>query len=105
MHIADRSLFLAMARSLWAFDFEQAVDAQTGKKIVPDANDLAEGLFICPRPFQANIVPRSDKKASRVKEEWAQVQELLDENMQWKKAPEGLKWGDHELDTEGMLDG
>ncbi|KAI0868661.1 cytochrome P450 [Hypoxylon argillaceum] len=40
MHIADRNLFLAMSRLLWAFDFRRPVDKSTGKEIVPDMEDL-----------------------------------------------------------------
>ncbi|RYP78222.1 hypothetical protein DL771_000699 [Monosporascus sp. 5C6A] len=96
MHIADRSLFLAISRTLWAFDFKPAVDEKTGQEIIPDMDDLADGLFICPNPFKANIAPRSELKGTLVKKEWDQVRELLDESMQWKTVPEGLIWRDYE---------
>ncbi|KAI0430783.1 cytochrome P450 [Xylaria sp. FL1042] len=106
MHIADRSLFLGMSRILWAFDLKPAVDAQTGREILPDVNNVVDGLFVCPQPFPANIVPRSASRAVRVKEEWKVVQHLLDEKKQWKTVPEGLKWRDYEpLDgDEGVYD-
>ncbi|KAK8862915.1 cytochrome P450 [Apiospora arundinis] len=96
MHIADRSLFLAMSRLLWAFDFRRAVDESTGREIVPDMGDLTEGIFVLPRPFQARITPRSESRARRVREEWDKVAALLDEDMQWKTVPEGLVWRDYE---------
>ncbi|PHH90751.1 hypothetical protein CDD83_2747 [Cordyceps sp. RAO-2017] len=98
MHIADRSLFLAMSRTLWAFDLAPAVDDTTGREVLPDADDLVDGLFICPRPFQARIVPRSASKAAQVREEWAKARQLLDKKMQWETVPEGLKWKDYEPD-------
>lgn len=106
MHIADRSLFLAMARTLWAFDYKRAVDEKTGQEIIPDVNNMVDGLFACPQPFKANIVPRSASRAAQVKQEWARVQHLLDESMQWKTVPEGLKWRDYEplSDNEEMVD-
>ncbi|KAI1081433.1 cytochrome P450 [Whalleya microplaca] len=94
MHIADRSLFLAISRLLWAFDFRKAVDEATGEEIVPDMGDLTEGLLIQPKPFKADIVPRSAFKAERVREEWSKMTELLDDEMQWKNVPEGLIWKD-----------
>ncbi|KAH9983676.1 cytochrome P450 [Xylariaceae sp. FL0662B] len=94
MHIADRSLFLAVSRLLWAFDFRRAVDESTGEAIVPNMADLTEGLFVQPKPFEADIVPRSTLKAERVREEWRQMTELLDAEMQWKSVPEGLIWKD-----------
>ncbi|KAK7948932.1 uncharacterized protein PG986_009818 [Apiospora aurea] len=100
MHIADRSLFLAISRLLWAFDFRRPVDEVTGKEIVPDMADLTEGLFVMPRPFRAVITPRSEARARRVREEWEAVKGLLDEEMQWKTVPEGLVWRDYEESGE-----
>ncbi|KAI1773434.1 cytochrome P450 [Hypoxylon cercidicola] len=98
MHIADRSLFLAMSRMLWAFDFEKAVDEGTGQEIVPDMEELVpeNGLLVQPKPFQANIKPRSEWKANQVREEWHKMRKLLDNDMQWETVPEGLIWRDYE---------
>ncbi|RDW79387.1 hypothetical protein BP6252_04025 [Coleophoma cylindrospora] len=96
MHIADRSLFLAISRLLWAFDFNRAIDETTKQEIVPDSADVSDGLFIMPNPFRANIVPRNESKVTLLRREWAQMQELLDEEMQWKTVPEGLIWNDYE---------
>ncbi|KAF2963027.1 hypothetical protein GQX73_g10544 [Xylaria multiplex] len=95
-----------MSRILWAFNVNRAVDEKTGKEILPDINNVVDGLFVCPQPFPANIVPRSASRAARVREEWAQVQHLLDENKQWKVVPEGLKWRDYEPlgGEEGVFD-
>lgn len=90
MHIADRSIYLAISRLLWAFDFRRAMDADTKQEVVPDMDDLVDGMMCFPSPFQANIVPRSAYKAQCVREEWAEVAKLLDEEMQWKMVPEGL---------------
>lgn len=81
---------------LWAFDFEKATDEITGKEIIPDMEDLTEGLLVQPKPFKATIKPRSEWKAQRVREEWGKMTELLDDEMQWKTVPEGLIWGDYE---------
>jgi len=102
MHIADRSLFLAMARTLWAFDVKRALDSKTGKEIIPDIDNIEDGLFICPKPFEADISPRNQKRAVQVQEEWGKIAELLDDEMQWKNVPEGLKWRDYEPDDEGI---
>ncbi|RYP04548.1 hypothetical protein DL765_010156 [Monosporascus sp. GIB2] len=96
MHIADRSLFLAISRLLWAFDFRRPVDESTGQEIVPDMEELTEGFFMVPKPFRAHIVPRSEYKAQRVREEWSKMTELLDSELQWKSVPEGVIWRDYE---------
>lgn len=89
MHIADRSLFLSISRLLWAFNFEKAVDAQ-GREIVPDENDLTEGLLVQPHPFPAKITPRSEKHVQAIRKEWEGCQTLLDESKQWKEVPKGM---------------
>jgi len=96
MHIAERSLFLAISRLLWAFEFGRAVDEITGQEIIPDMSDLSEGLFVLPNLFRANIHPRDASKAQKVKDEWSEVAKLLDKEMQWKTVPEGLIWRDFE---------
>ncbi|KAI0861227.1 cytochrome P450 [Xylaria cubensis] len=95
MHIADRTMFLAIARVLWAFDLRRATDKKTGEEVVPEMDDLTSGLFAEPMPFQAAIIPRAGKVA-RVREEWRKMQSLLDDNMQWKAVPQGLVWRDYE---------
>lgn len=99
MHIAERSLFLVISRLLWAFDVGKAHDAN-GAEIVPDAGDLTEGLFILPKPFPAKIVPRSSAKAEKVREEWKKMEELLDEDLQWKVLPDGLIWKEYKQAAE-----
>lgn len=97
MHIADRSIFLAISRLLWAFDFKRAVDPATGKELIPDMNDLAEGVMAFPKHFPTNIVPRSAEREKAVRKEWEKVAKLLDSNGQWKTVPEGLIWQDEQL--------
>lgn len=96
MHIADRSMFFAMSRLLWGFDFKRAIDPVTGQEIIPDDRELTEGIFAIPKPFPADIVPRSAHKAARLREVWAEMLELLDEDLQWKVVPEGIIWRDYE---------
>lgn len=93
MHIAERSLFLAVTRLLWAFDFKQAVDPITGKlKPLPDVDNLVGGLTIQPAPFEVAIVPRNKEKADQVRNFWKESEDkLLDtETKQWKTVPEGM---------------
>ncbi|KAI3393066.1 hypothetical protein diail_4775 [Diaporthe ilicicola] len=89
MHIADRSLFLSISRLLWAFNIEKAVDAQ-GIEIVPDQDELTEGVLVQPKPFPAKITPRSEKHAQAIREEWEQCQPLLNNRNQWKEIPKGM---------------
>lgn len=89
MHIADRSMFLAISRLLWAFNFDKAVNAH-GAKITPDQDDLMEGLLTRPSSFPAKITPRSEKHAQMLRDEWDECRILLDEDEQWRDIPKGM---------------
>ncbi|KAK6209383.1 hypothetical protein LQW54_006371 [Pestalotiopsis sp. IQ-011] len=86
IHIAERSLYLAVARLLWAFDFAQSIDPITNVEVpISDMDDLQGGMFVMPRPFRAKITPRDACKARLVKEAWSEARTtLLDEHLQWK---------------------
>ena len=104
MHIAERSLFLAMARMLWAFNFDKAVD-DNGNPITPDINNLTQGLFVLPEPFQSVIIPRSEKHAEMIRDAWSECERtLLDhETKQWKKVPEGMAFSTYEPSKDIMM--
>lgn len=86
-------MYLAIARLLWAFDFRTATHPHSGERLVPDMDDLKDGLFVQPQPFPVQITPRDDDKAQAIRGEWHQTsRDLLDETGQWKKVPEGVVW-------------
>ncbi|KAK3686112.1 cytochrome P450 [Podospora appendiculata] len=78
MHIADRSMFLAIAR------------APYGREITPDPDDLTSGLVVEPRPFPLKITPRSELRAALVRRAWKECQVSLDAGGQWREVPEGV---------------
>lgn len=91
MHVAARSLYLAMSRLLWAFDIEPAVDAD-GNRIMPDPDDLTQGFVCAPAEFPAKLTPRSPERADMCRREWENMSEALDpETKQWKVSPTMLK--------------
>lgn len=89
MHVVDRTLFLFIARLLWAFDISKAVDGD-GNELTPDQDDLVGGFLMQPRRFPVKITPRSESRAATVRKAWAACQELLDEEQQWKETPAGM---------------
>ncbi|KAH7383957.1 putative cytochrome P450 [Pyrenochaeta sp. MPI-SDFR-AT-0127] len=103
MHIADRSIYLAISRLLWAFDFKRAVDPKTQQEIIPSMDDLADGMMSLPHPFEAKIAPRSAHKAQCIREEWAEVSKLLDGVGQWKEVPKGLIWNDEQAQAADLI--
>lgn len=84
MHVAERSLFLAMSRLLWAFD----VHPVPGK--TPNPAKLSQGILATPEKFDADIRPRKGR-ADQVRSIWEDAQSVLDEAEQWKTLPDGLR--------------
>jgi cytochrome P450 len=89
MWVADRSLFLGITGILWSFSITPKKDAQ-GRDMLPDADDLVVAIAAKPATFEANILPRDEKRARIVRGEWEGAQRLLNpRTKQWKEAPEG----------------
>ncbi|KNG45206.1 cytochrome p450 [Stemphylium lycopersici] len=101
MHIAERSLFFAISRMLWAFDFGLACDKQ-GREVIPDPTDLPGGFLVQPRAFPARITPREEKRCVVIREEWEKMRGLLDEEEQWRELPKGLVFKDYHV-TEKLV--
>lgn len=101
IHIAERSLFLAAACLLWAFDIS------TPDPGAIDTEDLRGGLAMVPAPFECHIRPRDARRADLVRREWSRMQEeFLDPTtQQWSKAPDGLPlstYSEARVDSEGF---
>jgi len=93
MHIAERSLFMGIARMLWAFNFERAVD-ERGVPYPVDIDDFVGGIAVQPADFKVNIVPRSKEKADIIRQSWKDAEaNLLDpQTKQWLQVPPGMKF-------------
>ncbi|OIW29095.1 cytochrome P450 [Coniochaeta ligniaria NRRL 30616] len=70
-HVAEYSLYINLARVLWAFDIGPKI-GDDGKP-VPPAEGFFDGVMAVPRPFECEIRPRSEGKAEMVREMWSQV--------------------------------
>lgn len=91
--LAENSLFLSIARILWAFTIGKAADPNGQGDITPDPEALVGGLAVAPAPFPAKIVPRSEQRARVVHEEWISAQvELRADDQQWRK-PQDIRAG------------
>lgn len=69
--IARNSLFLLLARLLWAFDIKHAVDKKTGQRIEVDDMAFGSGFVSKPNHFPAVFEPRSSRHREVVANEWA----------------------------------
>lgn len=67
-NVARNSLFVAIARLLWAFDIKPARD-ERGQDVVVDATATADGLNTRPLPFAARFLPRDSDCRSVVEHE------------------------------------
>jgi cytochrome P450 len=92
MHVAERSLFLGIARMLWAFKFEPQLDAK-GSPILPDPDKLTQGFVCQPETYPVKIVSRSEDRAKLVVREWEDAQHdcLNPTTKQWQQSPADLK--------------
>ncbi|RSM07410.1 hypothetical protein CEP52_005265 [Fusarium oligoseptatum] len=90
IHIAERSLFLAISRFFWGFNFSAAKD-EHGNPVQYDAEDLVGGITVQPADFPAVIEARSKRRADIIREEAQESEKSLDpETLQWIKVPEGM---------------
>jgi cytochrome P450 len=76
VHVAEKSLFLNIARVLWAFNISKKVGPD-GKAIEPNTA-MVPGWMTIPQPFECSITPRSEKKAGLIKRYWTEAKNKLE---------------------------
>jgi len=75
VHVAEKSLYLNIARVLWAFNISKKVDS-SGNEVEPNAA-MVPGWMTIPQPFECSITVRSDKKKALITEIWNEAKEGL----------------------------
>ncbi|CZR65934.1 related to O-methylsterigmatocystin oxidoreductase [Phialocephala subalpina] len=83
IHVAERTLFIAISRLLWTFSITKDQDMD-GNEIYIPPDEVDQSLAACPPPFKCKIVPRDGKRTKIVVEEWAKATALLDGNGNYK---------------------
>lgn len=82
MHLARNSLFISIARILWAFDILPArTDAEGGgrdEEILPDRWNFTNGFNSKPVSFPCTVKIRSVRAAEGVEKEWDVARQKLD---------------------------
>lgn len=76
IHLAERNLFLGIAKLLWAFNFAPGKDA-SGNAIEPDTDILtgySEGIIVCVKPFSLEVTPRSEAIRATIMREFKQAE-------------------------------
>lgn len=81
-HVAMNSLFINIARLLWTFNIEHAIDSG-GRKIEADPLGYTQGFNSGPLPFKARFVVRSEERRAALEKAWENAEKnasvLLDE--------------------------
>jgi hypothetical protein len=76
IHLAERNIFLGIAKLLWAFSVEKEMD-ENGRPLDPDtdyATGWNEGLVTCTKEFPGRIIPRSAERVETIMREFAQAE-------------------------------
>lgn len=79
IHLAERNLFLAIAKIIWAFSIKPAVDEQ-GKEVELDINPqtgYGEGFLLCVKDFPCKITPRSEARRETIMREFNEAQKVF----------------------------
>ena len=63
IYLAERNLWLAMAKLLWAFEFKENMRAPVD---VDPSTGCSEGFLTCAKPFVADIGPRGEGRRKTI---------------------------------------
>ncbi|TVY25635.1 Cytochrome P450 monooxygenase [Lachnellula hyalina] len=72
VHVAERSLFIGVARTLWGFNISK-VKGANGDFIEPETG-MVRGFLSVPKPFECEINPRSAKHAKIIRETFREAE-------------------------------
>ena len=70
---AERELFIAVSKILWAFDIQPGIDENGNEREIDIdlETGFQEGIIVEPYPFQCDIRPRSEKRKQVIYKELA----------------------------------
>ena len=79
-YIAYNSLFIIVARILWAFDIKRPCEFVDGKRVEVEIDPLArtEGLSSAPEPFEVVFKARTEMAKEVVRREWNDAERTVD---------------------------
>lgn len=72
-YIAMNSLYVNIARLLWAFDIEHATDSK-GNRVEVDPLAYTQGFNSGPLPFKARFVVRGEGRKTEIERQWASAE-------------------------------
>lgn len=77
VHLAERNMWRIAAKLLWAFEFAEPVDPESGKVVHLDPHAYNPGILQAPLPFNVRITPRSKAHIETIRRELAEAEGLL----------------------------
>mgnify|MGYP002380122861 FL=1 len=77
IHLAERSMWRITAKLLWAFEFEEPIDPETGEVKHLDPNAYTSSNLVCPLPFDIRVKLRSAEHGEVIRRELANAEEFL----------------------------
>jgi len=80
IHVAQNSLFILLARTVWGFNVSKSVGPD-GQVIEPETKS-EPGFVVSPMKFPCHLTPRSEKHARIIDESWKKAQE---EGCHWSR--------------------
>lgn len=92
LHLAENSLYITLAKILWAFDILPPLDPD-GREIPVDCSDDAyePGANTLPKPFKCRFIPRTAKIQQTMRDEWRRANE------------QGFMLRDQRVNADGMV--
>ncbi|KAF2493596.1 putative O-methylsterigmatocystin oxidoreductase [Lophium mytilinum] len=92
MHLAENSVFITMAKILWAFEVRPALGPDRKEEELDNSDDaFEEGTIVVPKPFRLRFIPRSPQREKIIRQEWEAAQR------------DGYSWGNVKVDKNGMV--
>ncbi|KAI4126603.1 MAG: hypothetical protein LQ338_003653 [Usnochroma carphineum] len=79
IHLAERNMFLSIAKLLWAFSFEEQIGVDE-KPLTNDPDPVTgyhQGFLYCPKPYGCKPVVRSDRIRATLMKEFAVAEESV----------------------------
>lgn len=76
IHLAERNMFLAFAKLLWAFEFS-AGKGEDGESVEIDtdpAKAYSEGFLVCAKPYPLEIKVRSEARRKTIEREFGEAE-------------------------------
>lgn len=79
IHLAERNMWRIASKLLWAFEFSESVDPDTGKVIPIDPQAYNPGILQAPLPFKVSIKARSAAHVETIRREHVEAASFMEQ--------------------------